>query len=127
MPWQAQGRWSHYPLICGDWLIEPEETSVVVRALHSGSQLRKLHIDAGAAMACRGHDELVVGRATIRGFSLPKLRSRWQARVHDGSAKALASFGNRVAVLTTSGRVTLLSDRNSAPFSYAWTKVGSKK
>jgi len=126
-PWQAQGRWSRYPLICGDWLIEPGETSVVVRALRSGSQLRKLPIDAGTAIACRGHDELVVGRAAIRGLSLPKLNSRWQARVHDGSAKALARFGNRMAMLTTSGHVTLLSNRNSAPFPYSQTDVGSNK
>ena len=127
LPWQAEGRWSHYPLICGDWLIEPGETNVVVRALHSGSQLRTLHIDASAAVACRGNDELVVGRAIIRGLSLPKLSSRWQARVRDGSAKALASFGNRVAVLTTSGRVTLLSDRSSASFPSSRTAVGSNK
>jgi hypothetical protein len=115
MPWQAEGRWVQYPLICGHWLIEPGETNVVVRALNSGSQLRKLHIDPGAAIACHGNDELIVGRTTIRGLRLPKLSSRWQVRMRDSSAKALASFGNHVAVLTTSGSVTLLSGRNSTP------------
>lgn len=106
--WRAEGRWTTPPLLCGRWLVEAAETHVVVRSLETGLEVQQKPIEKGAAVACAAEDTVLIGASHVEALHLPNLTRRWQVPADHGRVQALASVGDRVAVLSTTGKVAWL-------------------
>jgi hypothetical protein len=114
--WVEFGRWTKHPILCGNYLLEPEgwkyledhlphhHQGTVVRRIADGVEVASVKMDRRSVVACGGDDEFLIADTSIKAFHLTTGRRLWSVPVRAGTAVAVARTGDCVIALTNRGK-----------------------
>jgi hypothetical protein len=116
--WNESGTWTEIPLVCGDYLVEPERRwsrgtyplhhhhRIVVRRISDGVKVAAAPVQPSTVVECGAPGAVLLADTSVRAVQLSTGRRPWSAPVRSGHAVAIAQVGGCTTVLTNRGMMT---------------------
>ncbi len=116
--WNESGTWTWLPLVCGDYLVEPERRwdrgtyplhhhhRIVVRRISDGVKVAAAPVQPSTVVECGVPGAVLLADTSVRAVQLSTGRRLWSAPVRSGHAVAIAQVGDCTTVLTNHGTMT---------------------
>jgi hypothetical protein len=135
--WNESGTWTEPPLVCGDYLVEPERSwsrgvyplhrrhQIVVRHISDGVKVAAVPVQPSTVVECGAPGAVLLADTSIRAVQLSTGRRLWSAPVRSGHAVAIAQVGDCTTPLTNHGTMTNIC-RNGHADSRQTGRVGAK-
>jgi len=119
--------WTEIPLVCGDYLVEPERWwnrgtyplhhhhRIVVRRISDGVKVAAAPVQPSTVVECGAPGAVLLADTSVRAVQLSTGHRLWSAPVRSGRAVAIAQVASCATVLTNRGTMTNICRGGDAP------------